>query len=158
MTQLITRPCLHLLSGRRKLKSPGVATLQGFLELYRQSRVRPTWLVFSPTLSFHSSPCFASAGLRSVGIAVRLAGRKQGAKGMAAYRQGWLNQTTRSPRMVWLCNVRPGSAVDERQGSSPRSSGLGRLCPCEPSPPLTGNLEYRECTYTSYKLEEQMVW
>lgn len=53
--------CLRLLSGRRKLKSPGVATLQGFLELLRAApNLAKIWLVFSPTPQFHSSPCFAS--------------------------------------------------------------------------------------------------
>jgi hypothetical protein len=63
LVQVNNCSCLRLLYLGRKVKSLGVATPRGFLELMLQSRVRPTWLVFSPTPILHTSPQFAPTSI-----------------------------------------------------------------------------------------------
>jgi hypothetical protein len=60
LVQVNNCPCLHLLFRGRKLISPGSGNFRGLLELCAQSRVRPTWLVFSPISTVHTSSCSAT--------------------------------------------------------------------------------------------------
>lgn len=136
LTPVITRWCLRLPFLGRKVKSPGNLNYQGFLELCAQLRVTAiTWPVFSASHPFHASSLFKTVGLRSVGIAVRLA------KGRKAQR-GWLHTarvglTRRPAALEWSGSAEaiPAPLVMQRQGSSPRSSGLGRLCLSKPLTP-----------------------
>ncbi len=132
--QAITRSCLRLLLRRRKLISPGVATLQGLLESGELiPNVGQTSGPYSPQLTPSNQVLVAHpAGLRSVGIAVRLA---EGSKAQ----RGWLHtarvgSTRRPAAFEWSGSAEaiPAPLVMQRQGSSPRSSGLGRLCLSKP--------------------------
>ncbi len=133
LIKVITRWCLRLLSGSRKVKSPGNLNYRGFLELCWQLRVTAiTWPVFSAISTLHASFLFKSAGLRSVGIAVRLAkGRKAQRGRLHTARVGL---TRRPAALEWSGSAEaiPAPLVMQRHGSSPRSSGLGRLCLSKP--------------------------
>jgi hypothetical protein len=67
MTQLITRPCLHLLFGKRKLISPGAVKHRGLKELIvTVPKPAKFWLVFSPSHPFHASFLFTPAAPKVV--------------------------------------------------------------------------------------------
>lgn len=130
---MITRWCLLLLCRERKVKSPGNLNYQGFSGTDESSPEYGQYLagIFHNSHHPHKSS-FKPAGLRSVGIAVRLA------KGRKAQR-GWLHTarvglTRRPAALEWSGSAEaiPAPLVMHRQGSSPRSSGLGRLCLAKP--------------------------
>lgn len=64
LLKVITRPCLHLLLGRRKLISPGNLNYRGLLE---SGEVIPNlgqiWPVFSTSYLLHTSLLFTSPGI-----------------------------------------------------------------------------------------------